>query len=166
MTQRAEFEQYIRENIFFFFKLAIQHCGDEHQAKEVLQLVIIKLWRLWQEKGPEVAKRSAYRALYTVTIDEYRRRTRRREVSIETDQTDFEKLPDADPEVDEEVRDAVAKLKLPLHRVIFLKYYGGLSNSEIAETLQIAKEQVSRDLHRAHAQLRIRLSHRAMKTND
>jgi RNA polymerase sigma factor (sigma-70 family) len=160
MTPRAEYEQYIRENIYWFLRLALQQCGgDLERAKEVVQLVIIKLWRLWQHEGPD-AKRHAYRALHTVTIDEYRRRQRRREVPIETDRTHFENVPEAEPDVDEEVRDAVKELPLPLHRVVFLKYYGGLSNGEMAELLGISKDQVSRDLYRAHARLRKRLAHR------
>jgi RNA polymerase sigma factor (sigma-70 family) len=164
MTPRAEFEQYIRENIHLFLRLALQHCGDLDQAKEVVQRVIIKLWRLWQREGPG-AKRHAYRALYTVTIDEYRRRKRRREVPIESDRTRLENIRDAEPDVDEEVRDAVKELSLPLHRVVFLKYYGGLSNSEMAELLSISSAQVSRDLYRALARLRVSLAHRAMKNS-
>jgi RNA polymerase sigma factor (TIGR02999 family) len=101
--------------------------------------------------------------LRSIIVDFARRRSAARRggaqphVPLDTDLA--ESLTDADREV-ERVDDALLVLEHSdprLERVVELRYFGGMSDSEIAEVLGVTTRTVSRDLARARLLLSVEL---------
>ncbi|MEV5720279.1 hypothetical protein AB0L41_40895 [Amycolatopsis mediterranei] len=141
MTPRDEFEIFLRENFTKFLAYELQLCRyNKHLAVELVQKVSIKLWRLWQAEGSK-AKRHAYPALYTEFVDDFRSKSRKAEVPLfESNLGTCDYQEDFIPDIDEEVRRAVRELPPSEHRVVFLKYYVGLTKArQIAEVLATSR---------------------------
>jgi RNA polymerase sigma-70 factor (sigma-E family) len=131
--------------------------GDRAQAEDLLQTVLIKTYLAW----PRLRDRGALegyvrRALATTAISWWRgRRFRERSTDVLPERVGDDPF---DPQVE---RDAMwAHLQaLPVRQraVLVLRYYEGLSEAEIAETLGVSPGTVKSHASRALATLRARL---------
>ena len=164
MSARARFDAYVSRYIKAFVGYELLLCGNKDLAQDLTQEAILRMWKAWPREG-EHTRSYAYKTLYSVFVDHYRKTTDR-SVRIEhsIDMSDDSAISAATPDAAEvtedkceDVRSAVRELPDALQRVVFLRYYAGLPNPMIAQELGIKAEQVSRDLHRAHAKLREKL---------
>jgi RNA polymerase sigma-70 factor (sigma-E family) len=162
MTDRdADFTAYLAARQGRLLRTAYLLTGDQHQAEDLLQTTLAKLYLAWDK----VRDRSsidgyARRIMVNENTSAWRRPWRRREHS-----TDFAAVgaPTGTPVVpsyDEGVGDAVWQLVQTLPRrsraVIVLRYYEQLTEAETAEVLGVAVGTVKSQTARAMAALRER----------
>lgn len=137
------YDRYVRQ----CFGLALRMLGDPQLAEEVVQEVFLKLWTqptLYSQKRGRFAS-WLLSVVHHRCIDELRRRSRS-EVPIESPESgsllDMEPAPDPDPgdqvwlaERRQAVRGALAGIPDNQRQVLEMAYFGGFSQSEIAERL-------------------------------
>jgi RNA polymerase sigma-70 factor (sigma-E family) len=158
-----EFAEYMAVRQGSLLRTAYLLCGDRHEAEDLLQTALAKLYLAW-DKVRDPAARDAYarRILVNEHTSSHRRPWRRREVLTE-------RLPDvaADPVApDDGTADALwrALLTLPPRRraVLVLRYYDQLTESEIAAALGVTVGTVKSTASRALADLRTRATDHAV----
>jgi RNA polymerase sigma-70 factor (ECF subfamily) len=129
------------------YSFSLRIVGDAQVAEEILQEVFV---RAWQQGGSfQSARGSLITWLLSIThnlsIDEVRRRKRRpQKAESEEPESILAALPDAGPDVEEEVwlsslrgsiQDALQQLPAAQREAIELAYFQGLTQREIADTL-------------------------------
>ncbi|MBI3950894.1 MAG: sigma-70 family RNA polymerase sigma factor [Acidobacteria bacterium] len=139
--------------------------GDEASAKDITQLVFLKLiTRIEQFRSDAEFTTWLYRLVANACLDEQRRRKRwisfgeaievNTMVERRTHEERYIRL-----EVADSVRAAVATLKPKLRLVILLKYFEELSYEEMAQVLGCSPGTVASRLNRAHKALARKLGH-------
>jgi RNA polymerase sigma-70 factor (ECF subfamily) len=149
------------------FRTAHRITGSPADAEDVLQTVFLRL-----VKGHETYDLSenteAYlaRAAINASLDLMRSRTRARSVGLaDVDTESLEskfKSPEAehaDRELQELIRQAVARLGKTAGEMFALRYYEGYDNQEIAKMLDTSQMVVGVVLHRARTKLRKEIGH-------
>jgi len=128
------------------FSLAYRMCGRRAMAEDVVQDAFLSLWRA--SGGYDPARGSVrswvLRVVHNRAVDAFRRTVSRSSRDV-SDLGLAEQLPSAElTEVEAERRDDARVVRSALNdpnsdqrRVIELAYFGGLSHSEIAETLEL-----------------------------
>jgi RNA polymerase sigma-70 factor (ECF subfamily) len=144
------------------FRTAHRITGSAADAEDVLQTVFLRLAR--GQEGFDVATNpEAYlsRAAINASLDLMRSRSRARSVGLDDLTTGALESPIRNPEAqhaDRElqtlIREAVARLGKSAGEMFVLRYYEGLDNQEIAETLGTSALVVGVVLHRARLKLR------------
>jgi RNA polymerase sigma-70 factor (ECF subfamily) len=158
---RALFERY-KDRVY---TTALHFCGDEASAKDITQIVFLKLYaKLDQVREEKHLATWLYRVVWTTCIDQ-KRRTRRwvpldQPVGFEImDSRESEEIAFARRRVAEAVSQAIGELRPKLRMAILLKYIEGLSYEEIAAVLGCSKGTVASRLNRGHKVLAKRLAH-------
>ncbi|MCL8025134.1 SigE family RNA polymerase sigma factor [Nocardioides bruguierae] len=132
-------------------------CGDPHEAQDVLQTALAKLYLSW-DRVRERDALDAYvrRALVNETTSLWRRAWRRRERPVD-------EVPDGATTADRydlgeraEVWRAVSSLPPRARSVVVLRYYEQLTEAETAEVLGVSVGTVKSQAHRGLALLRER----------
>jgi RNA polymerase sigma-70 factor (ECF subfamily) len=151
------FEQLYRENRDDLYAYVAGLLRDRITAEDVTALAFERAFRKWNRFDP--AKGSPRGWLFGIarnaSLDELRRRKRdgRMDADIEDSAPGQEQVM-----VEVERRQAVSKAlgKLPAaeREIIALKFFSGLSNSEIAEATGISASNVGTRVHRAITRLR------------
>ncbi|NYD56182.1 RNA polymerase sigma-70 factor (sigma-E family) [Nocardioides marinisabuli] len=153
----AEFTEYLAARQAALLRTAYLVCGDRHQAEDVLQTALAKLYLSWDEVRDRGAV-DAYvrRIIVNETTSAWRRPWHRRERP--TDQ-----VPETTAHHDtyDEGRSAalwevVRSLPPKARAVVVLRYYEQLSEAETAETLGISTGTVKSQTSRAMSMLRER----------
>ncbi len=156
-TRDDAFTAYLDARQPALLRTAYLLTGDRHQAEDVLQTALAKLYLAW-DKVEDRESVDAYvrRIIVNETTSLWRRGWKRREHATEV-------LPEGDPyhdEYDEGVGRALWELVQTLPRkaraVLVLRYYEQLSEAETADVLGISVGTVKSQTHRALAQLRER----------
>lgn len=145
------------------FRVAYRITGSQSDAEDVLQTVFVRLTPGWDQRDLSPNPRAfLYRAAINASLDVVRRRIRANSVSLDVidfDQNAKFSTPtpaddQADTELRELVREAVAKLEGRAATAFALRYYEGYDNARIAEVLGTSQMVVAVTLHRARARLR------------
>lgn len=149
------------------FRTAHRITGSPADAEDVLQTIFLRLLKsqdtLDLSPNPE-----AYlsRAAINASLDLMRSRTRSKLMGLEdADATALEsvaKSPEAehvDRELQELIRQAVARLGTTAAEMFVLRYYEGHENHEIAKLLGTSHLVVGVVLHRARTKLRKEIGH-------
>ncbi|MFE3195880.1 RNA polymerase sigma factor [Nocardia sp. NPDC059240] len=158
MSDTAEFEQYIRENLPKMTGYALRLCrSNAPLAEELVHQATIKVWKRWKEEGLK-ARRHVYPALDSVFVD-YVRDQKRKNETLTVDFEFLDRKSDVDYVCDvvEEVRKAIRELPIRFRQVVFLTYYMGLKPALVAKDLGKTPAWVSRTLYDAHVLLREKL---------
>jgi RNA polymerase sigma-70 factor (sigma-E family) len=162
MTDRdADFTAYLEARQGRLLRTAYLLTGDQHQAEDLLQTSLAKLYLSW-DKVRDRGSIDGYarRIMVNENNSAWRRPWRRREHP-----TDFadERAPAGNPvrhEYDDGVSDAVWQIVQTLPRraraVVVLRYYEQLTEAETAEVLGISVGTVKSQTARAMASLRER----------
>lgn len=157
---RRHFAALVRATRQQVLDAAYRVVGDPQLAEDVTQEVFLKLLAVkW--KPDEVRSGRGLLVSTTVLLARSRLRSearrRRREVAAFT-----ERATGGPPPVKREelwdVREAVEALPEPVRSCVELRYFGGLSTSEVSRALDIPARTVNARLERARAVLRRRLS--------
>ena len=137
---RALHERYVN----LVYSIAYRVLADTTAAEEVTQDTFLKVWQnavsYELDRGPVIAWLS--RIARNAAIDHMRSRARRIEMINDDTELDNERLnliPDdwQDRERAEALRQTLTELPPDQAQVLRLGYYGGLSQSEIAELLRL-----------------------------
>jgi RNA polymerase sigma-70 factor (sigma-E family) len=150
------FDDWLQTGLAPLLRFATVLCGTPHLAEDVVQDVAIKAQRKWDRIGG-LEHPDAY--LRRMVVNEYlswRRKWSRyvpsAEIETGTSPDHAERTADRD-----ELRGELAKLPRRQRAVLVLRYYGGLKDAEIAETLGCSAGTVRAHASRALATLRIEL---------
>ncbi len=137
---------------------AISLLGDRSAAEDV---TAIAFERLYRSRSRLDHRRGTPRAwLFAIArnaaLDELRRRRRQPGYELGDELTVDRDCGEAIEHVERRitVRDALAGLPLREREVVLLKFYGQLSNGELARALQISESNAGTRLHRALTRLR------------
>ncbi|TCC63217.1 SigE family RNA polymerase sigma factor [Kribbella pittospori] len=153
------FEEWARQGVPDLLRFATVLCGSGHLAEDLVQDTVIKAHRHWgriqRAERPDAYLRRMVVNEYLSWRRKWSRFVPRPEIWAEADhqQPDHAvRLADQDEMVAE-----LAKLPRRQRTVLALRYYGGLTDSEIAETIGCSPNTVRSYASRALAALRIEL---------
>ncbi|MCW2764123.1 MAG: SigE family polymerase sigma factor [Nocardioides sp.] len=153
-TRTGSFEEFVLARSASLYRTAYLMTGRRAEAEDLLQTALIKLYVAWP-RASIVAAPEAYarRVLVNTFISGRRpaRFTRERLVRIPPD------LAVDDPDLDDRLTLWPLVVSLPPRQraVIVLRYYGGLSESEIAHALRCAPGTVKSTASAALRSLRM-----------
>jgi RNA polymerase sigma-70 factor (sigma-E family) len=158
MTDRdADFTAYLDARQPRLLRIAYLLTGDPHQAEDLLQTSLAKLYLSW-DKVRDRGNLDAYvrRIMVNENNSLWRRGWRRREVPTDEipDSTPVHDRPDEG--VGAAVWDVVQTLPRKARAVVVLRYYEQLSEAETADQLGISVGTVKSQCSRALAALRER----------
>jgi RNA polymerase sigma-70 factor (sigma-E family) len=149
------FEEWTRSGLPPLLRFATVLCGSPHLAEDVVQDVAIKAQRNWSRIG---AADSPDAYLRRMTVNEYLswRRKWSRYVPRAEIIPDENAADHADLTADrDQLLGELAKLPRRQRAVLVLRYFGGLTDNEIAETIGCSPGTVRAHASRALATLRI-----------
>ncbi len=136
--------------------------NDAAMAEDVLQEVFVQIWERANSYDPGRGNVFTWAVVMTRNraIDRYRSRQRSvhilERVAAQTIDT-VEEQPQADPDRDAGLRSAVAELTSEQRTVIELAFFGGMTQSQIAEQLKKPLGTVKANIRRGMLKLRDRL---------
>lgn len=162
MTDRdADFTAYLEARQGRLLRTAYLLTGDQHQAEDLLQTSLAKLYLAW-DRVHDGGSVDAYarRILVNENNSSWRKPWRRRERATDFAAADAPTGTPVRDGYDEGVGDAVWQLVQTLPRrsraIVVLRYYEQLTEAETAEVLGIAVGTVKSQTSRAMAALRER----------
>ncbi len=153
----AEFTEYLAARQAALLRTAYLVCGDRHQAEDVLQTALAKLYLSW-DKVRDRGAIDAYvrRIVVNETTSSWRRPWHRRERATDVLPETATHHDTYDDGGSAALWDVVRSLPPQARAVVVLRYYEQLSEAETAETLGVSKGTVKSQSSRAMALLRER----------
>ena len=159
----------MREHSARVYRLAYRLTGTQHEAEDLTQDVFVRVFRSLGGYTPGTFEGWLHRITTNLFLDQVRRKKR---IRIDAIGDDAERYPATgelqNPErgyehanLDNDVQRALAELSPGYRAAVVLCDIEGLSYEEIAVTLGIKLGTVRSRIHRARAQLRTSLAHRA-----
>jgi RNA polymerase sigma-70 factor (sigma-E family) len=152
-----EFTSYATDAWPRLFRTAYALTGDVPAADELLQATLVKVYLHWSRvmraESPDAYVR---RMMVNQAASSWRALTRRTEVaSVDLgDRRDDGSAFDSELVVRDELWNGIQRLPVRQRAVVFLRYFEGLSEAEIAATLDIAPGTVKSQASAALAKLR------------
>jgi len=146
------------------FRFALRFLGNEDEAKDVVQEVLIKVWN-GRDNMNEVQNWEAWcmRITKNLSLDRIRSLSRRQTLSIETtfDIRQHDLTPHENTEQNESMQrisKLIAMLPEKQRQIIHLRDIEGYSYNEICEILELDMNQVKVNLFRARTAVREQLT--------
>lgn len=161
---RAIFQEQIFPIRHKLFRFALRITGNSHEAEDVVQEVMEKVWKTDPDMAATVMNWEAWCMTLTRnrSLDKARSLSLRRTTPIEG--ASEQRADGASPAQAAENRDMAARIKTMMQElpekqklVMHLRDIEELTYEEIAETLAISLEQVKVNLHRARKTVRERM---------
>ncbi len=154
MSGRAAFSEYVGARRPLMYRTAWVLCGDHHQAEDLVQHVLTKLYVAW----PRVSRMDSvdgYVRTMLVNANLDRLRRRREQPGLEG----FDQAAhDVDHDALLDLREALRRLAPGQRRALVLRHLWGLSVEETAATLGIAPGTVKSQTADAMTRLRTLLA--------
>ncbi|MFF0343902.1 SigE family RNA polymerase sigma factor [Kribbella sp. NPDC004875] len=151
-SRDEEFSAYVVQRRTQLRRIAYLLCGDVHQAEDLVQTALMKLYVAWHrvQRGGNV---DAYtrRILVNSGIDESRRPWRREDAGL--DGLDPQADEGMAPEDRRALLEALATLPIGQRRVVVLRFFLGLTIEETAADLNCGAGTVKSQSSRALARL-------------
>ena len=162
-------DEVVREHSARVYRLAYRLTGNTADAEDLTQETFLRVFRSLHEYSPGTFEGWLHRITTNLFLDQARRRVRMR---VDPLGESAEALPanaeQGSPErrfehgnLDLDVQAALDALPPAFRAAVVLRDIEGLSYEEIATTLGISMGTVRSRIHRARAQLRSALAHRA-----
>ncbi len=161
----AAFEELVNRYQKSIFRIAYRMVGQKEEAEDLTQEVFLHVYQKICHFDPTRNFRPwIYRVAVNTCIS--RLRSKKKVVFLSFDDTlsgnvDFDNFQYLSPqqnierqELQREIFQAVREMPENYRTMIILRYQSDLTNSEIAEVLNITKENVEVRMHRAHKRLR------------
>ena len=160
----------IRRHQNYVYRLCFLIMGNEQDAEDMMQETFVRAFRALPRF--EIRKGASFEAwLYRIAVNRCRSRMRRKWYQVLPWPDPAPQVvapPEARPdrmveqgEWRDEIADAIHSLGEKHRLVVILRYYAGLSNEEIAQTLRIPSGTVRSRLHTARQRLKALLSDQA-----
>ncbi len=145
-----DFVAFVRDASPRLLRTAWFICGDPHQAEELVQAALEKVYLAWRRIDRGSATAYARKVLLNQHIDTRRRRSREVLTAETPDRAGHEpRIEDTDYLVR-----ALATLSPRERQVVVLRYYADVSEQEVAATLGIGLGTVKSSASRGLARLR------------
>ena len=166
--QPPTWEQIVSEHSARVYRLAYRLTGNQHDAEDLTQEVFVRVFRSLSSYTPGTFEGWLHRITTNLFLDQVRRKQRIRFDALADNAA--ERLPGREPgperafehgNLDIDIQDALDELSPDFRAAVVLCDIEGLSYEEIAATLGIKLGTVRSRIHRARAQLRETLAHRA-----
>lgn len=159
---KKTFLSLLEQNKGIIYKIAYSYCRDEENRKDLIQEIIIQLWKSFSKYDDE-RKWSTwmYRISFNVAISFYRKDTRRK--NHESSLTDnFLEFVDENKEKETEnnitlLYDYINQLN-PMDRSLMILYLDDISYKEIADILGITETNVATKINRIKTKLKKQFS--------
>ena len=153
-----DFERIIEQNKRIIYKVANSYCKDADDRKDLVQEIIIQLWRSFTTFNNSVKISTwMYRVALNVAISFYRKDSRRKEISATLSDHLIEIIPDQRPDETEgqinQLQQFIAELK-ELDRALMILYLEEKSQKEIAEIVGLSETNVSTKINRVKEKLK------------
>jgi RNA polymerase sigma-70 factor (sigma-E family) len=160
MTDRdADFTAYLQARQGRLLRTAYLLTGDQHQAEDLLQTSLAKLYLAWDRvHDRESVDAYVRRIMMNEHNSLWRRAWRRREQPTDDVPEVLTEPPAYDDGAGAALWAAVQTLPRKARAVLVLRYYEELSEAETAEILGIAVGTVKSQTSRALAALRVRVA--------
>jgi len=161
-------EDVVRQHSGRVYRLSLRLTGDQHDAEDLTQEVFVRVFRSLSDYVPGTFEGWLHRITTNLFLDQARRRRRVRFDALTEEAA--ARLPDAGPSperafeaanLDLDVQAALDRLSPAFRAVVVLADLEGLSYEEVGQALGLKLGTVRSRLHRARAQLRRHLQHRA-----
>lgn len=146
------------------YRFALSIVGNAYDAEDILQEVLIKIWKRWDYfKGLDNKEAWAMTVTRNMSIDKLRATKRKSTADIDN----FFDLSDSGPtpDVTTQSKDTIASIlevinELPTVQkdIVHLRDIEGYKYKEISDILGISVDQVKVNLHRARKRLKIKLA--------
>lgn len=160
--EEAQFAVYVTARRDRVRRTAYLVCGDWHRADDLTQIAFVKLYGAW-ERIRDYAALDAYvrSCLMRAAIDESRRPWRREHVTDEVPDGPTASAEDdlADLVADRDlVRSALRRVPRGQRAMVVLRFYEGLSVSDVARAMDCSEGNVKSQTARGLAALRTALT--------
>ncbi|MFE4519359.1 SigE family RNA polymerase sigma factor [Kitasatospora sp. NPDC056783] len=157
-----DFEEFVAACGPKLLRVAWLLTGDPHQAEDLLQTALAKVWPKWARIAPDRPEAYLRKVLVNCHVSRWRRRW--------TGELPHGELPEPPPGVDpydevvlgQVVAEAVRSLPPRQRAVVVLRFFEDLGVEETAEILRCSTGTVKSQTHRALAALRGRLPAREL----
>lgn len=155
VSGRSEaFDRLYERHSTYVYNTCLSILGDPEDARDAMQETFVQLYRsLPKFRGQSKLSTWIYRIAVNKCMDFVRSRPKW-ETADCLDWMGTEVDGPSDPALEEQVRQAVLKLKPEYRAVLVLFYFEQLSYSEICEVLNCSMDQVRIRLHRARKAFR------------
>jgi RNA polymerase sigma-70 factor (sigma-E family) len=153
MDVHEAFTSYVAQRRLQLFRTACLLCGDPHQAEDIVQDALARLYAAWP-RASRAQNVDAYarRTIINSHLNQVRRPWRRERVAANLAEKPADaQLPTEDLQV---LWDALRSLPLGQRKVVVLRHYLGLSVEETAADLGISAGTVKSQTSDALAALR------------
>ncbi len=161
-SPKTDFELLIEQNRGIIYKLAGAYCKDSDDRKDLVQEIIIQLWRSYPTFNHSVKFTTwMYRVAFNVSISFYRKDSKRKEKMSSLSDNLIELRAEEEPNDKEEqlkqLQQFIAELK-ELDKALMLLYLEEKSYREISEILGISESNVATKVNRIKQRLREKFS--------
>ncbi len=153
-----DFESILAKNKGIIYKVANSYCKDSDDRKDLVQEIIIQLWRSFKQFDHS-SKLSTwiYRVALNVAISFYRKDSKRKMVSTELTESLIAIIPENEPSETEgqinQLQQFIAELK-DIDRALMILYLEDKSQKEMGEIMGITETNVSTKIARIKEKLR------------
>ena len=159
MTQSPDdtFTNLLEEHKGILFKVARAYCQDETDRQDVIQEIIIQLWRSYGRYDPQYRLSTwVYRIALNVAISFYRREKKRKESAVTITDNILEVVAPEEDQPNENIQLLHRFIhQLPeLDRALMILYLDEKGYSEIAEVLGITETNVATKISRIKQKLK------------
>lgn len=156
------FDVFIDQNKGIIYKVASIYCKDHDDRKDLVQEIIIQLWRSFNSFNHTVKISTwTYRVALNVAISFYRKDVKRKQISTQLSDSLVSILADHETNEKEEqfiqLQYFISELK-ELDRALIILYLEDKSQKEIGDILGISETNVSTKMARIKEKLRVRFS--------
>lgn len=154
----SDFESIIEKNKGIIYKVANSYCKDVDDRKDLVQEIIIQLWRSFRRFNHSTKLSTwTYRVALNVAISFYRRDSKRKMASTELSESLIAIIPDHEPPETEgqikQLQQFIAELK-DMDRALMILYLEDRNQKEIGEIMGISETNVSTKIARIKEKLR------------
>lgn len=161
-SAERDFNTFIEQNKGIIYKVANTYCKDPDDRKDLVQDIIIQLWRSYKSFNHSVKISTwTYRVALNVAISFFRRDSKRKQISTELSGSLVNIIADHESSEKEEqinqLLSFISDLK-EMDKALMILYMEDKSQKEIGEILGISETNVSTKMARIKEKLRIRFS--------
>jgi RNA polymerase sigma-70 factor (ECF subfamily) len=155
-----DFESIIEKNKGIIYKVANSYCKDADDRKDLVQEIIIQLWRSFNQFDHS-SKFSTwmYRVALNVAISFYRKDSKRKMVSTELTESIIAIIPENEPNEREgqinQLHHFIGELN-DMDRALMILYLEDKSQKETGEIMGITETNVSTKIARIKEKLRVK----------
>ncbi len=157
-SNRNEFAGFLDLHKGIVYKVANAYCRDEEDRKDLIQEIILQLWRSWGNYDPTYQQSTwVYRIALNVSISFYRREKKRKATTTSLSNEVLEVANESESsESPEDVRLLYQFInQLPaLDRALMILYLDQKTYQEIADILGITQTNVATKINRVKRKLK------------